>query len=133
MEWRDHLPVESQPEHRPLLLEHADDREREAMNADLTPERIEIREIALRHLLTDHDDRGAERIFLLVVDAAPRQREVLDQEILWCRRFGEHLGATLRELRAGIGPGDVVHRPPRARRERLAHREGVLDLNLRSP
>ena len=114
MKWRDHLPVQRQTEHRALLLEHADHGEREAMNANLASNRIEIREVSLGDLLSDHDHRCAERVFLLVVDAAVRQREVLDQEVLGRCCLGEHPRPSLRELGARVGARDIVHRPPRA-------------------
>jgi len=61
-----------------------------------------------------------------------REREVLDQEVLRCRRLGEHLRAALRKLGARVGPRDVVHRPARAGRQRLTNRERVIDGDLRA-
>src|SRR5439155_11451151 len=114
MERCDHLAVQREAEHRTLLLEDADDGERKAMNANLPSDRIEAGEVSLGDLLADHDHRGAEGVFLLVVDASVREREVLDQEVLGGCSLSEYPGSSLRKLGARVRARDIVHRPARA-------------------
>src|SRR3954470_5697736 len=133
MEGRDDTPAERQPEHRPLFLEHTDHREWKPVNAYLSADRIEVGEVSLGNLLADDDHRGADRVFLLVEHATPRDRQVLDQEVFRRSRLRQNLRPATREFRAAIGSGDVLHRPTRAGRECLAHRERILDRDLGTP
>ena len=71
---RDDELVEREAERAALLLHHADDGVRNALDAQLAPDRIEVREEVIGDVLADHDDRRAERVFLRGDEPALRSR-----------------------------------------------------------
>jgi hypothetical protein len=128
----EHLQVEREAEHLALLLQHADDAERDAAELDLAADRVHPREVQLRHLAADHDHRRARGRLLLAEHPATLDGEVLDGEQAGGHRLDDHLRAALAVRGDRRLPGDVLDGPAGAHGERVAHGVGVLQHDLRA-